>query len=54
MLTGESSFFSPSWLAAAVGQVFQDTDSDWPFEMADFRAYDRALSDEEIQTLSQL
>jgi len=47
------SFYCPSWRSAAIGQVFQNTMSDGPFEMADFRAYDRALSDEEIQTLSQ-
>jgi hypothetical protein len=47
-----NSFFSPNWLAAAIGQVFQSTNSDWPFEMADLRAYDRALSDEEITSLS--
>jgi hypothetical protein len=52
MLTGESSFFGPNWLAAAIGQVFQNDDSNWPFEMADLRAYDRALSDEEIAALS--
>lgn len=48
-----NSFFGPNWLPAAIGQVYQNTDSDWQFDMADFRAYDRALSDEEIQTLSQ-
>jgi hypothetical protein len=47
-----NSFFSPSWLPAAIGQVFQSADSDWPFDMADFRAYDRALSDQEIADLS--
>ena len=48
-----SSFYSETLLPSAVGQVYQDTDSDWPFEMADLRIYDRALSDEEIGTLSQ-
>lgn len=47
-----NSFFSPTWLPAAIGQVFQNADSDWPFDMADFRAYDRALSDQEIADLS--
>jgi len=47
-----NSFYGPNWLPTAIGQVFQNTDSDWPFEMADFRAYDRALSDEEITALS--
>jgi len=48
-----NSFFSPNWLPSAVGQVCQNTDSDWPFAMADLRAYDRALRDEEIVAMSQ-
>jgi len=48
----ENSFFSQNWPPSAIGQVYQNSDSDWPFEMADFRAYDRALTDEEIQELS--
>ena len=47
-----SSFYGPSWPPTAIGQVYQNTDSDWPFEMADLRAYDRALSDEDIIALS--
>lgn len=47
-----SSFFGPSWPPTAIGQVYQNSDSDWPFEMADLRAYDRALSDEEIAALN--
>ena len=47
-----SSFFSQNWPPGAIGQVYQNSDSDWPFEMADFRAYDRALTDEEIAELS--
>jgi hypothetical protein len=43
-----NSFFSETWLASAIGQFYQNDDSNWPFEMADFRAYDRALSDEEM------
>ena len=46
-----NSFYGPSWPSTAVGQVYQNSDSDWPFDMADFRAYDRALSDEEIAAL---
>ncbi len=46
-----NSFFGPSWLPTAIGQVYQNSDSDWPFEMADLRVYDRALSDEEIEAL---
>ena len=46
-----NSFFSETWLPSAIGQVYQNSDSNWPFDMADFRAYDRALSDEEIAEL---
>ena len=48
-----NSFYSPSWPSTALGQVYQNTDSNWPFDMADLRAYGRALSDEEIAELSQ-
>lgn len=43
---------APANPPAALGQVYQNTDSDWPFAMADFRACDRAISDEEIEELS--
>jgi len=46
------SFYGPSWPSTAIGQVYQNSDSDWPFEMADLRAYDRALSNEEIAALN--
>jgi hypothetical protein len=45
-------FFAGAWDPRAIGQVYQGSDSDWPFAMADFRAYDRALRDEEITELS--
>jgi len=46
-------FFAGAWDPRAIGQVYQGSDSDWPFAMADFRAYDRALRDEEIVAMSQ-
>ena len=46
-------FFAGAWDPRAIGQAYQSSDSDWPFAMADFRAYDRALRDEEIVALSQ-
>lgn len=45
-------FFAGAWDPRAIGQAYQSSDSDWPFAMADFRAYDRAITDEEIVTLS--
>ena len=44
-------FFAGAWDPRAIGQAYQSSDSDWPFAMADFRAYDRALRDEEIVEL---
>ena len=45
-----SSFFSQNWPPNAIGQVYlKNSDSDWPFEMADFRTYDREIADEEIE-----
>ena len=46
-------FFAGAWDPRAIGQAYQSSDSDWPFAMADFRAYDRALRDAEIVALSQ-
>ncbi len=44
-------FFAGAWDPRAIGQVYQSSDSDWPFAMADFRAYDRALSEAQILEL---
>lgn len=45
--------FAAAWDPRAIGQVYQSGDSNWPFAMAGFRAYDRALGDEEIAALSR-
>lgn len=45
------SFYSSAWQPWAIGQLYQSTQSDWPFEMANFRTYIRALSDEEMAEL---
>jgi hypothetical protein len=37
----------------ALDQVYQSGDSNWSFETAGFRAYDRAIFDKEIEALSQ-
>jgi len=47
------SFFAAAWDPKALGQVYGGSDSNWPFAMADFRAYDRALFDWEIEGMSQ-
>jgi len=46
-------FFADTWDPRALGQVYGTTASDWPLALADLRAYDRALTDEEIVALSQ-
>ena len=46
------SFFGPAWDPRAIGQTYGNTASDWPFALADLRAWDRALSDEEIPALA--
>lgn len=46
-------FFADTWDPRALGQVYGTTASDWPLALADLRAYDRALRDEEIVELSQ-
>ncbi len=43
--------FSNTWQPAAIGQVYQSPASDWPFEMADFQVWRRALSDGEVAAL---
>jgi len=45
--------FPGAWSSRAIGQVYATSSSDRPFAMDDFRAYDRALSDEEIVAISQ-
>ena len=45
--------FPGAWSSSAIGLVYGAGQSEWPFAMADLRAYDRALTDEEIQTLYQ-
>ncbi len=45
--------FGGSWDPRAIGQTYDSYLSDWPFEMADLRVYDRALRDEEIEAMSQ-
>jgi len=39
------------WDPRALGQVYGTTASDWPCAVSDFRAYDRAITDEEIAGL---
>ena len=46
-------FFSNTWSSRAIGQSYGNSLSDWPFAMADLRAYDRAMTDAEIVALSQ-
>jgi len=46
-------FFAGAWDPRAIGQAYQSSDSDWPFAMADLRAYDRAITDAEIVAMSQ-
>jgi len=46
--------FFAAWDDRAIGQVYGTDASDWPFALADFRAYNRALRDEEIAGLSNL
>jgi hypothetical protein len=44
------SFFA-AWDPRAIGLTYGGAQAGWPFAMADLRAYDRALSDEEIAGL---
>ncbi|MBN2133915.1 MAG: hypothetical protein JW741_30715 [Sedimentisphaerales bacterium] len=46
--------FADTWDPRALGQVYGTTASDWPLALADLRAYDRALTDEEIPVLCGL
>ena len=48
-----NSFFCDSWSPRAIGQSYGNYLSDWPFAMADLRAYDRAITDAEIAALSE-
>lgn len=45
--------FPGAWSASALGLVYGGGQSDWPFAMADFRAYDRAITDAEIVELRE-
>jgi len=45
--------FPGAWSPSAIGIVYGAGQSDWPFAMADLRAYDRALGDAEIVALSE-
>ena len=45
--------FPGAWSSSAVGLVYGAGQSDWPFAMADLRAYDRAITDGEIVAMSQ-
>jgi hypothetical protein len=44
--------FAAAWDPRAIGLVYGGAQAGWPFAMADFRAYDRAISDEEIAELA--
>ena len=45
--------FAAAWDPRAIGLVYGGAQAGWPFAMADFRAYDRAITDGEIVALSQ-
>ena len=45
--------FPGAWSSSAIGLVYGAGQSDWPFALADLRAYDRAITDEEIVALSE-
>ncbi len=45
--------FPGAWSSSAIGIVYGAGQSEWPFAMADLRAYDRALSAEEIAAMSE-
>ena len=45
--------FPGSWSSKAIGQVYGTGQYDWPFAMADLRAYDRAITDVEITAMSE-
>ncbi|MFH1884661.1 MAG: hypothetical protein ABIL62_18340 [Planctomycetota bacterium] len=45
--------FGSTWNSSAIGIVYGAAQSDWPFAKADFRAYDRAITDAEIVAMSQ-
>jgi hypothetical protein len=44
--------FYSGWSPVAIGLTYTSPGSDWPFALADLRAYDRALGDEEIVALA--
>jgi len=48
-----NNLFVSTWDHRAIGQTYSNEMSDWPFQMADLRVYDRALRDEEIEAMSQ-
>ena len=45
--------FPGAWSSSAIGIVYGAGQSEWPFAMADFRVYDRAITDAEITAMSQ-
>ena len=45
--------FGSTWSSSAIGIEFGAGQSDWPFALADLRAYDRAITDAEIAALSE-
>ncbi|MBL7146706.1 MAG: hypothetical protein ISS76_20875 [Phycisphaerae bacterium] len=45
--------FPGAWNSRAIGQVYDTGQYDWPFAMADLRAYDRAITEEEITAMSE-
>lgn len=45
--------FPGVWSSSAIGLVYGAGQSEWPFAMADLRAYDRAITDAEIVALSE-
>ena len=46
-------FFADTWDPRALGQVYETSAADGPLALADLRAHDRALTDEQIAELSQ-
>ena len=46
------SFADPDWDPRALGQTYAAATSDWPFDMADLRVYDHAITDEEIAAIA--
>jgi sialidase-1 len=46
------SFGGDAWDPRAIGQVYGAAESNWPFSLADLRAYSRALRDDEMVALA--